>query len=488
MTSERGSYHPALNILIQGLFLLFIAIFIMKFVFTSELFSLIGLGKLGLFTLLAVIYVFLLSEDMAVMVFVIFIPIPIFIQLGVIGENWIRIIPGDLLLVLLLMRTLTQKQLKVPSGPVTLPLLSVILLGFLTLGKASLLLKATIVGLLSYLQSLKFLSYLLVALIFVHTTTQLKKITTTILVSCTFYTIFINWQRMKVVGLGYVMTAHPIRGALFSGGHHLLFGWPGFYALFCAMIFLFAFAIFLRSRKHFPKSVAFIAMISSFLPIIYSGSRTSYLCLIVGLTIMALRGKLHEKFIVFGAVLFLIVCFPHAIEYTFEGPAKQFGLDRSTYSRLMILKESFKVVLSEPLLGYGYNRFRIIVADFFDVKSLFSSAHNLYLRLLVKNGILGLLAYFWLIKVVIEKACKVYKNTRDQYLRSIAFGFICCSIGMLASNFTQSNLFYETTAAFFWFMGGAFAVLSNQLNNRELVQPYPKVQPVNGSKDSGESG
>ena len=278
MTSERGSYHPALNILIQGLFLLFIAIFIMKFVFTSELFSLIGLGKLGLFTLLAVIYVFLLSEDMAVMVFVIFIPIPIFIQLGVIGENWIRIIPGDLLLVLLLMRTLTQKQLKVPSGPVTLPLLSVILLGFLTLGKASLLLKATTVGLLSYLQSLKFLSYLLVALIFVHTTTQLKKITTTILVSCTFYTIFINWQRMKVVGLANIMTAHPMRGALFTGGHHLLFGWPGFYALFCAMIVLFSFAVFLRSQKHFPRSLRcfFTCYLLRFTDIVSVSHRRAY--------------------------------------------------------------------------------------------------------------------------------------------------------------------------------------------------------------------
>jgi hypothetical protein len=59
---------------------------------------------------------------------------------------------------------------------------------------------------------------------------------------------------------------------------------------------------------------------------------------------------------------------------------------------------------------------------------------------------------------------------------------------MLVSSFTQSNLFYETTAAFFWFMGGAFAVLSNQLNNKELVQPHPDVQSVNGSINSGESG
>jgi len=164
-------------------------------------------------------------------------------------------------------------------------------------------------------------------------------------------------------------------------------------------------------------------------------------------------------------MLVTIIMFPRAIEKTFVASSEQYWLDTSSYTRIVILQESLNLVLTEPLLGYGFNRYRVIVSQFYELKhTLFSSAHNLYLRIAVKNGIMGLLAYLWLMKTLLAGTYQLSNRTSDIYVRSIGYGLFAGAVGLLFSNVTQSNLFCDYTAAFFWFFSAASTTLLSQVS------------------------
>jgi len=460
--------------LFQSFIVLTIAFVSMKVLFSTQLMQSLSIPTIVFFFSLALIYLFATSDTVAIIILAVAIPIPTYIELGYIGDNWIRIIPGDLFLGLLLVRALIRQKLKLPSCTILPPLASVFLLGFLTLGKASLFLKATIVGLFSYMQSLKFLSYLIIAIAFTKTSDQLRKFITALLISQLVVTVYVNFQRYLVTGSKFFRDL-PTRGEFFSQEAQHIFGWPGFYAVFCAMLCTLSIEFTLYSRSTFYRILGVVTMISGFCPIIFSESRTAYLCFMVALLMMSFRGTIPKRFILITSIIIIVYLFPGPVRYTFSGPEEQLGFDFSSYTRLMILKESMYVVLSEPLLGYGFNRFRVVVAEFFSVQGLFSSAHNFYLRIMVKNGILGLLAYLWLIKVIIMEAVKMARTNNDFIMKIIARGFIYGTIGMLVSSFTQSNLHYEFISAYTWFTGGSIVMINftrelSKENNVKLLQ------------------
>jgi len=56
------------------------------------------------------------------------------------------------------------------------------------------------------------------------------------------------------------------------------------------------------------------------------------------------------------------------------------------------IKASFSLIKSRPVLGYGFRPFSELVKE--KLGLLMSGAHNQYLSICIKTGILGLLGYF----------------------------------------------------------------------------------------------
>jgi putative inorganic carbon (HCO3(-)) transporter len=109
-----------------------------------------------------------------------------------------------------------------------------------------------------------------------------------------------------------------------------------------------------------------------------------------------------------------------------------------------------------PWLGTGLNNFTIVMAKYDPIgltKRRISPVHNLYFLTAAETGILGLIAFSWLLIGVFSEGWQILKS-RDLFLASCAAGIL----GGLVAVLMHSNLGwlwrYDVVYVAFWFLVG----------------------------------
>jgi O-antigen ligase len=125
--------------------------------------------------------------------------------------------------------------------------------------------------------------------------------------------------------------------------------------------------------------------------------------------------------------------------------------------RQIIWKQSMNLIAQKPLFGYGTG------TQLSNISNIQLSAHNLYIQILLQNGIIGLLVFIFLIISIWNL---LYINKDDKVVRFCS----CFFIGILYQNvfevtFLQNNM---SAAIMQWFI---IAVgVSKSLNKRHAVE------------------
>jgi O-antigen ligase len=142
------------------------------------------------------------------------------------------------------------------------------------------------------------------------------------------------------------------------------------------------------------------------------------------------------------------------IAYTFTQPQAKgqieigkFRLDTSLSSRVYSWKSGLSEWRKRPILGHGVTGFKFMDAQ--------------YPRILVETGIIGMLAFAWLVYALFKVGLSTWKKQPDDLLRGLSVGLIAGLVGLLAHAIGANTFIIVRIMEPFWFLVGIVVALSS---------------------------
>jgi O-antigen ligase len=305
---------------------------------------------------------------------------------------------------------------------------------------------------------LKYFEYMIVFFMvvnYVDTADQAKR-----LLFCLFLTCFIVsiYGLIQIPGGGRVSA--PFEGEV---GEPNTFG--GY------LVFMGAVAVALMDhlkdmRVRLGLAVLLVVLLVSLL---YTQSRASYLAVIPAYLVFSLLSR--RRFYLIAGLIVALALSPliiprvakERIAFTFMQPeAKgqiQFGkvrLDTSASARVIGYKQGLSDWRKSPILGYGVTGYMFMDAQ--------------YPRILVETGIVGLLAFAWLIYALFRVGINTWRDAQDDLVRGLSVGLIAGLVGLLVHAIGANTFIIVRIMEPFWFLAGIVIALS-QMNDEIIHAP-----------------
>jgi O-antigen ligase len=203
--------------------------------------------------------------------------------------------------------------------------------------------------------------------------------------------------------------------------------------------------------------------------LVYTQSRVSYLAVIPAFLALSLFSRL--RFYLVAALIAALALGPiivprvakERMAYTFTQPEThgqiQFGrlrLDSSASARIVSFKEAVLAWRKSPFLGYGVTGFRFMDAQ--------------YPKVLVETGIVGLLAFSWLVFAIFRVAYNAWRDHEEELLQGLSVGLISGLVGLLVHAIGANTFIIVRIMEPFWFLTGIVIALS-QMNDESIHAP-----------------
>jgi O-antigen ligase len=202
--------------------------------------------------------------------------------------------------------------------------------------------------------------------------------------------------------------------------------------------------------------------------LVYTQSRASYLAVIPAYLVLSIFSKRRNHLLV-GLLIFLIlspVVLPRVaterIGYTFKqvkDPTQLsvagIRLDSSTSARIISWKDGLSAWRKRPILGHGVTGYGFIDAQ--------------YPRILAETGILGALAFGWLVYALFRLAFDTWKNNEDDLLRSFSVGVMAGLMGLLVHAVGANSFIIVRIMEPFWCIVGVLFALAAIKDSRSLT-------------------
>ena len=145
-------------------------------------------------------------------------------------------------------------------------------------------------------------------------------------------------------------------------------------------------------------------------------------------------------------------------------------IDTSTSARL----ESMKQVLTrdfvkQPVIGFGITGYSFLDAQ--------------YARVLAETGLLGILAFFYLLLSIFRQAKQTYYQTHDLFYKGLILGFITGFFGLLTHGIGSNTFIIVRVMEPFWFVT-AMMIMIPRIEAGEFEKVPLPPQPL-GQKQIG---
>jgi O-antigen ligase len=199
----------------------------------------------------------------------------------------------------------------------------------------------------------------------------------------------------------------------------------------------------------------FVLLIS----LVYTQSRTSYLAVIPAYLTFSIMSR--RRFYLIAGLIIVLVLSPFVLPPTVkERIASTFTqrehkgqimvgkvrLDTSTSARLRSWKAGLQNWQKYPILGQGVTGYGFMDAQ--------------YPRILVETGIVGMLAFVWLIYALFRLGLNTWREHQDELLRGLSVGLIAGLVGLLAHAIAANTFIIVRIMEPFWCLTGIVFALS----------------------------
>jgi O-antigen ligase len=305
---------------------------------------------------------------------------------------------------------------------------------------------------------LKYFEYMIVFFMvanFVKTPDQAKR-----LLFCLFLTCFIVsiYGLIQIPGGGRVSA--PFEGEV---------GEPNTFGGYLVFMGALAVALMDHLKDMRVRLVLAVLLVVLLLSLLYTQSRASYLAIIPAYLVIALFSR--KRFYLLAGLILAIALSPlivprvakERMAYTFTQPEEkgqvQFGrlrLDTSASARIIGFKEAILAWRKSPFIGYGVTGFRFMDAQ--------------YPRILVETGIVGLLAFVWLIYALFRVGINTWQDAQDDLVRGLSVGLIAGLVGLLVHAIGANTFIIVRIMEPFWFIVGIVIALAS-INEDSTHEP-----------------
>jgi len=237
---------------------------------------------------------------------------------------------------------------------------------------------------------------------------------------------------------------------------------PNEYSAFFSHYIFVVLGILLLIKSKLKRIFLFLTTSFSLYCIIYLFSRGSYLATYL---VFALAGVLRKNLLIIILVITLFFSWhtflsSSVVERITMTTNENNELDNSAEMRVQVWKSSMELFNSNRLTGMGFNTFPYLGLPLGD-------AHNLYVKILVEQGVVGLFIFLMIILAALFYSWKLYRRARDDLFKGLGLGFFLCTISLLISNFFGDRWTYVPLGAYYWaFLG--LVVRANIITQKEI--------------------
>jgi O-antigen ligase len=290
---------------------------------------------------------------------------------------------------------------------------------------------------------------------YVNTPEQAKR-----LLFCLFLTCFV----VSIYGLmqipSGIRVSAPFEGA--SGEPNTLGGY---------LVFMGALALALIDnlkdlRVRLGLSLLLVVLLISLL---YTQSRASYIAVIPAYLTLSLFSR--RRFYLVAGLIVVLALSPlimprvarERIVETFTQPVQEgqiqvgkLRLDTSASARIISYEEALSDWQKKPILGHGVTGYTFMDAQ--------------YPRILVETGIVGMLAFCWLMYALFVVGLNTWREQKDDLLQGLSMGLIAGLVGLLVHAIGANTFIIVRIMEPFWFVTGIVIALS-QINDESIHAP-----------------
>lgn len=249
---------------------------------------------------------------------------------------------------------------------------------------------------------------------------------------------------------------------------------PNEVAAFYNQITIILLGVYFFMKKGWPKLILLGLILINLYCILFLFSRGAYLGLAVGLFIMFCFK--NRKFLIpfFLILAFWQVVLPEKAIQRIQSTHSETGnLDESSERRINIWKQSLNLFYSSPIFGIGYGVFRYLNFDLGDT-------HNIYVKLLAEQGIVGLLIFFIVVFCFMKEGFGLYQKGEDGFSKGLGLGLFVCMFVLLINNMFGDRWSYFELSGYLWVFAGLAARLkaidSKEGHTAETVSTVPVKQ------------
>ncbi|MCM8780437.1 MAG: O-antigen ligase family protein [Candidatus Omnitrophica bacterium] len=174
--------------------------------------------------------------------------------------------------------------------------------------------------------------------------------------------------------------------------------------------------------------------------LVLTASLGALLSLLVGLILyFYLKGGLNQKSIVPIFVILAII----SLVFIFRSSAQKYHTQPifSTLMRLNYWQDSLKIIKKYPLIGVGLGNFNLANSRY---------AHNSYLQLWAEMGVLGIIAFLWLVVAILKYNLERLKN----HNRTTYIPLITSVVIFLVHNLIDFSFFLAEISFVWWVVMG----------------------------------
>lgn len=199
-------------------------------------------------------------------------------------------------------------------------------------------------------------------------------------------------------------------------------------------------------ERWWVKSLYWALAVFCFYCMMLSYSRGAYVAFVVAWLVLALlkSRKLLIAFAIFAATWQTIV--PNSVrERIFMTYSADTGLDASAASRVSLWQDAMDVAGIDPVLGVGYNTY-----EFMHREGPFNDTHNLYMKVLVEGGVVGLGLFLLIFWRLARLGYSTFLAAEDPLIAGLGFGVFLWMVCALLTNIFGDRWDYIEIVGYLW--------------------------------------
>jgi O-antigen ligase len=216
-------------------------------------------------------------------------------------------------------------------------------------------------------------------------------------------------------------------------------------AAFEVQLGFFLLGLFAYERRRMIRSLYFGLAMFCFYCVMYSFSRGAYAAFLVGWLLWGVL-RVRKSLLVLGLFLLLWQALvPNAVRervlMTYSGDGE---LESSANARVSLWEDALDVIRVDPIFGIGYLTYGYMH------RSDYTDTHNLYVKILVETGVVGLGLFIILIWRLIQIGWRLHRTATTSFHASIGFGLVLWMGCALITNIFGDRWNYIQINGYLW--------------------------------------